>query len=269
MEDEGLSSEAEATLNWAATKREFRPVVTAEEARSFYFTQTQIVEFASETDSKAPEFRDHFKFLAHNLREGKPPGVLRLLDVGEDEGRLFRIWERREFSSACVKSLGDSQKTRESLLTLVDGLIYLSGLFPVQVLHVPTFSLDNEGFFVARLPFTTTIPKESVFPGDLLRREITFLDLNAAMPYDEPSRADIFLSYLGNFVCHQLTGQWLYQKAPMTKMGTGVMPERSSLDLDPKLLAVLYGMAPESVAEKSSVIQTLRSLSSLLQPRKS
>ncbi len=261
----GISPEAEAALNWSATRREFRPIVTAEEAKSFYFTSDRIIELASESESQKPEFRDHFKLLAHKLREDRPPGLLRLLDIGEEKRRLFRVWERREFASACVSSLGDSARTRKLLSTLLDGLLYLDEVFPVQTLHVSAYSLDSEGIFIARLPFTAKVSSETVFPGDLGRREMTFLDINAAMPHREASRADIFLSYLGNFVCHQLTGQWLYSKPPMTKLGTGVMSERSSLNLETEMLRILYRMAPESQTGRFPVVvEALHELQSCL-----
>lgn len=263
-DEAGLSLESEAALNWSATRREFRPLVTAEEAKSFYFAQTRIVELASETDSQDPEFRDLFGFFAHKLREERPPGILGLIGVGEEKGRLFRVWERREFSSACASSLGDSIRSRELLATLLDGLLYLNGLFPVQVLHVPAFSIDRDGLFVARLPFTTRVPADATFPGDLIRREIMSLDLQAALPYTKATQVEIFLSYLGNFVCYQLTGQWLYAKPLVTKLGTGTMPERSALRLEPELLDVLYRMVPAVREDRPLWPDVLRDLRSCL-----
>ncbi len=126
------------------------------------------MEFEGETSSADPVFRDDFLYLAAKLREVDHPSVLKLLDFGQEETRLYRVWEARPFSSGFGMyrpDRADTSKTMKQLASLFDGLLTLKAIgFPVEWLSVVSFSLDQQGYFVARFPATMKIAGPEPFP---------------------------------------------------------------------------------------------------------
>ncbi len=192
---------------WACRTAEERLVLTVQEwETSYHFSERHIVEFASKEESNGPAFRDHFQSLASLLTANPHPALLRLEGVGEEDGRLYRLWSRRKLLSACTTRGGNN--AAQGLEALLDGLLLLDSLgLRVEWLHVPAFSADPFGYFIARLPLTIPQLSGSVFPAPA-SRPVTGLDLQVHRGDGATDRLSIFLSYLAHFASSQLTGEW-------------------------------------------------------------
>lgn len=148
---------------------------------SFSFTETLIIESVTAKLSSDPVFKDEYLYLSHRLKANPHPAVLKLIDYGSENGKLYRAWERRNFRSIFNDNPHSTPNDpKAKVLQILDGFKHLLALdLPVWDLRLPQFvSADKDGFFVARLPLTLKAvlnqPTESFFTPP---RQMILLDL--------------------------------------------------------------------------------------------
>lgn len=184
-------------------------VLHPHEQGNFFFSADKIIEFASEDSSADPVFRDDFLYLASRLREIDHPSILKLLDFGQEETRLYRVWEARHFSSGFGlyrKDRGETSKIMTQLASLFEGVLTLKTMgLPVEWLSVVSFSLDQRGYFVARFPSTMkALAGPKPFPRIRNDRKFYHWELGAYIDKRGERPEDLFLSHAAHLVMSQL-----------------------------------------------------------------
>ncbi|MCA9775102.1 MAG: hypothetical protein KC800_00230 [Candidatus Eremiobacteraeota bacterium] len=129
----------------------YNTLIPEQRLQDFLFTENLIMEF--ESFDSAP-LRDDFLYLSQKFKDNPHPAVLKLIDFGIKNDKLYRAWERRHFHSILYSDRYSGFP--KNFLELLDAFRHLSSLgISVWRIHLPEFlSADRNGVFVARLPFT-------------------------------------------------------------------------------------------------------------------
>lgn len=210
------------------------------------FTESTIIETLPPGDSADPVFRDDFFYLCGKLQESRHTSLLKLLDFGEENGRLYRAWEKRPLChlSYTAATRGPANEAlMRSLVKLLDGFLHMRSLglsLSPDLIHY--LSIDSEGCFLARFPLTF----KSGFPNVENRyyEFITFAhcpdEFKAYSRGGPPARGDVSLQIqLGTLLWVALSHQMPFLTAPCYAFSRGLELKRRPFDFGPTLTPVL------------------------------
>lgn len=210
------------------------------------FTEVTIIETVPPDAPADPVFRDDFFYLCGRLQESPHPSLLKLLDFGEEKGRLYRAWEKRPLChlsyTAATQGPADQAVVR-SIMELLDGFLHMRFLgLSLSPALIHYLSIDSQGCFLARFPLTLKLD----FPNAEYRHYefITF----AQCP-DEcktfswggpPVRDDVAFQFqLGTLLWMTLSHQMPFLTAPHYALARGLDLKRYPFDFGPTLTPVL------------------------------
>lgn len=218
------------------------------------FTERTIVEFASLESSQDPVFRDGFLYLCRTLSERPHPVTMKLLDYGEENGRLYRAWERRGLSLLSrYTCCGNPGEQARNFLNLLDGFLYLRDIgFSLHGPHIITLSVDGRGCFLGRVPWALHLDPpgpEEVHP--LVVVSAWCPDAIKSLRKGEKCGVDSAISFqfqLGTFLWMLLSHQPPFTQAPGFFIASGKAFERRAFDFGPILTPVLIKLTePDSL----------------------
>lgn len=218
------------------------------------FTESTIIEALPLEGSADPVFRDDFFYMCGRLQESPHPSLLKLLDFGEENGRLYRAWEKRllchlSYTSA-IRGPANEALMR-SLVELLDGFLHMRSL---GLLLLPDLihclSIDSKGCFLARFPLTL----KSDFPNAEYRHYefIVFAqcpdEYRAYSRGEPPVRGDVSFQFqLGTLLWVALSHQVPFLTTPYHALAKGLDLKRQSFDFGPTLTPVLLKLTePDS-----------------------
>ena len=218
------------------------------------FTEATIIETVSPEDSADPVFRDDFFYMCGKLQESPHPSMLKLLDFGSENGRLYRAWERRPLQllslEAATRGLGDEALIR-SISEMFDGFLHLRDLgLSLSPALIHYLSIDTKGCFLVRLPFTF----KSEFPITE-HRHYQFQafahcpdDILATYRNGPLVSADIVFQFqLGILLWAAFSHQMPFRYPPGYILSRGLDFERQPFDFGPTLTPVLLRLTePDS-----------------------
>jgi hypothetical protein len=236
------NKEADERRRWAfLDQKEVRYLLGRRERRAVYeWTEKLIFEFVPLDYSAHPGFRDDFFHLSHKLQAIDHPGLIKLVDFGEKNGRLYRAWERRTFYPVAFRHDRTASQEAEAFLPLLQTLELLGKEIAPNLARFPlnSFSTDAHGHFLARPP--QTLKKWRTF-FDAADREC-----NSPLVFhqhaEENPEQDPDLSYqfaLGTLIWLKISKAFPYSKPPMARFN-GLKVERQNQDFGPNLGPVLY-----------------------------
>lgn len=234
---------------------------------SVIITDSAIIEMVSPSDSCNPVFRDDFLYLCERLRAFTHPSLPVLIDSGEAQGRLYRVWQGRP-----LRPLTQVMTRRPGNKVVLHALLHwLDGISAMRVLGLPLapdlirfLSLDSEGIFLARLPFTL----KSRFPSR--ENYHALFDVFSTCPDELAARSNkglalaphtVFQFQLGTLIWAAWSGQLPFREPPALVSQRGGQFERQLFDFGPLLTPVLLRMTkPESRKRFPTLTAALQAL---------
>ena len=212
-----------------------RYLVGRDERQAVYeWTDKLIFEFVPREDTADPVFRDDFFYLAAKLQAIEHPGLIKLKEFGEEQGRLYRVWERRRFwPLVCAKTSCVTEETKR-LQVLLGALRTLSAQISPSLLTVPVryMSSDAQGHFLARPP--QTLKKWRTFHDCEDRNLAATFSFHGHTGQSEPTALSHQFA-LGTLVWSRLSAWYPYDQYPSAPGA-----ERRHKDFGPDLTPVLY-----------------------------
>lgn len=231
--------------------------------KSVVFTETVIVETVSPEDTKEPVFRDDFFYLCGRLRDREHPFVPRLLDFGEENGRLYRAWERRPLQNFLCKVASQTLR-RESLIQIhlesLDGFLHMRELgLPLTPELLHGLSIDSKGCFPGRVPLTI---KSNTSLGDIYNFGFVMNSfcpdkLKAIWKGGAPILQDIAFQFsLGTLLWVAWSDRFPFRYPPGSAVPKGVEPERLPFDFGPALTPVLTRLTEPDSGKRYPTLET-------------
>lgn len=214
--------------------------------KSVAVTEAFIIESVTPERSRDPVFRDDFFYLCRRLREHEHPSIPRLVDFGEENGRLYRAWERRpleQFLHRIALRLPEERFLVQSLLDLLDGFLHMRELgLPLTPELLHSLSLDSKGCFLGRVPLTL---KSGFYQGDFykFRFSVNSLcpdNLKAFRENSPPVSPDVVFQFsLGTMLWVVWSDRFPYCEPPASASLGPYRPERHPFDFGSALTPVL------------------------------
>lgn len=225
-------SENALWLTWAPAQR---VVLSIEELKkNFHITDEHIVEFAPKELSKDPQFQDEFNHLSHQLQSLQSGPILKLMDFGFENGRLFRMWENRRIHAASFEPRYSAAERSRRLLDVVEGFQLLRSIgLSVEHYRTDSISSDHQGFFIARFPFRVRDRP----PGSGI---LTELLTHVACKPQGFTQLNHFLLELGTFISVLLFKTFPYQDYPHKYLQVNQFPRRVELNVESPLVDVVH-----------------------------